>query len=109
MRPPPKPGRVRCINPRCNRTYKAEAHAEVVCSKCMKLCPIETKRYRALRRRRNHLRRYPHKWTPEKRDQLYRVFDRNWETLKRKLAAPGGPPANLDAFLKEMGMKDKAI
>ena len=96
--------RIPCINPRCNRTYKREGGmSEVVCNKCMKLCPAETKRYRYLRRRYNHSRRYPQKWTPEKLDQLYRLMDKNWARLKAKLQSPGGPTANFDEFRKEMG------
>jgi len=101
-----KADRIPCINPRCNRTYKREPGLnEVVCNKCMKLCPIETKRYRYLRRRYNHLRRYPHKWTTKKRDQLLDLMDANWERLKQKLNRPGGPPANFADFEKEMGWR----
>lgn len=96
--------RAPCINPNCGRTWKYEG-VEVICGKCFKLCPKERQRYRALKKRLNHARRYPQKWTPQKMDQLWNLFDRNWNNLKRKLQSPGGPPADFNDFEKEMGWK----
>lgn len=94
--------RAPCINPNCGRTWKYEG-CEVVCNKCMKLCPKERARYRWLRRRYNHLRRYPQKWSEAKVNQLFDLMDKNWAALKRKLHNPGGPPADFGEFKKEMG------
>lgn len=98
--------RIPCINPRCGRTWKRTPGDgnEAICNKCFKLCPVERRRYRALKRRINHARRYPHKWTDEKVDQLYRVFNRNWNRMKRRFNLPE-KPHGLEAFFEEMGWR----
>ena len=97
--------RVGCINPRCNRTFKREhPDDEIICGKCFKLCPVERRRYKALKRKVNQAKRWPHKWTDAKLDQLYRLFHKNWARMKRRFYEPE-KPMGLDSFLEEMNLK----
>lgn len=94
--------RAPCLNPNCGRTWKHEGH-EVICNRCFRLCPVERRRYKALKRRLNHAKRWPHKWTDAKLDQLYRLMDKNWARMKRRFYQPE-KPVGLDGFLEEMGL-----
>lgn len=98
--------RIPCINPRCGRTWPAEkcSGSEVICSKCFALQPDLRARYRRLSKLLRHSRRYPQKWTPQKLERLYDLFDANWSKLKMSFLMPDRP-IGLDVFLEEMGLK----
>ena len=98
--------RVSCINPRCRRTWPREKCGgnEVICSKCFALQPALRARYRRLMKMVRHSKRYPQKWTPQKLDRLYDLFDANWEKLKKSFTDPA-QPVGIEQFLDEMGLR----
>ena len=97
--------RIACVNPRCGRTFRyAEFPHGVICNKCFKLCPVELKVYRKLRRIWRYAERYPQKFPPERRARLARRLDRNWFRICKSFQKPE-EPVGLDGFLREIGLR----
>jgi hypothetical protein len=110
--------RVRCINPKCGRTFKREPGQpdsySVCCGKCWRLLPAKlTRRYKALRVRDRRIGRL----AKRKRTgifntahqlavmggQIDRLHDANWQAICA-FFRPVDKPQGLDAFLEEMNL-----
>lgn len=110
-----KPGRIPCLNPRCNRTAPAEKHAEgaeIVCQKCWKLTPKELRdRYASLKKRQKSVERLLKK-RPETDQKdlhfraIWRQMDINWGLIRAYWCASDAekPPEGLENFLESAGI-----
>lgn len=107
-----KPGRIRCINPRCNRTFKDEG-GEIICGKCWKMLPAELRNahkaaWRELRRWRKRITRTSDELQLDRLHRLEKMASNkvhlNWLHIKAHVITPDRPEG-LDPFLEEIGLK----
>lgn len=107
--------RTPCINPRCNRTYKSEDGGEVICGKCFRVLPSETRNFhrRIWREIRKWRRRITRSSDPLEIEKMHRIevrlvlnLNRHWDAdIKTYFLAPQRPEG-LESFLEEMGLKE---
>jgi hypothetical protein len=111
------PGRIPCLNPRCNRTAPAEKFPgceEIICGKCWKLLPKRVRdRYRWLnqqeRRMLRHIERRVAKGEISRgliatvESRVGPLKESNWAEIRGFFLEPD-KPEGLDAFLEEMGL-----
>lgn len=107
-----KPGRIRCINPRCRRTFKDDG-GEVICGTCFKMLPAELRNehrryWRELRKWRKRITRTSDEL---KIARMHRIADRwsslihaNWRRIRAHVITPDRPEG-LDPILEELGLK----
>lgn len=105
-----KPGRIPCINPRCNRTAAAEKHPdseEIICYQCWKRTPRELRdRYFQLRKREKQIEKMLRKRgenDPEKHHfrAVWEQMNLNWRSIRAYYCSPdaNSPPEGLETFM----------
>lgn len=110
-----KPGRIPCLNPRCNRTGSPEKLpncTSIVCYQCWKKTPKAfTERYKSLKKRERSLQRMLKKRpetheNPHIFDRIWWQMDVNWARIRAYWTAPEpeSPPEGLESFLEEVGL-----
>ncbi len=107
-----KPGRIPCINPRCNRTVDAAKYTpgtQIVCHKCWKLLPaVLAARYRQLKKRYRKLIRHHEKRgnasIAQSIELAEKLLDQNWHDIWQYFNQPL-KPQGLDNFLEEMNLR----
>lgn len=112
LAPPPPPGRLACVNPRCWRTFskeKNEGYSEIVCGTCYKSVPEIRRERRELQALRRKTERGRRSRGDEKTDEALRRIDwrlhMSWTRMVGFFTAPE-KPEGLETFLEEMGWKE---
>ncbi|MAZ85799.1 MAG: hypothetical protein CML31_05250 [Rhizobiales bacterium] len=111
-----KPGRIPCINPRCNRTAPADKYEdgdEIICGKCRRSLPSAmNRRFMKHRRAFDRLdrmrkqKKYAGRVHQINRMQwiCHRIITEVWADMKSYFREPDRPEG-IDNFLDEMGMR----
>ena len=97
-----KPGRIPCINPRCNRTADATKYPNttaIICQKCWKLLPSEMRQKE--KRTKSIIRKLERRGRNASaiRMRNWQVWDDIWDYFNKPKE-----PEGLDNFLKEIGL-----
>lgn len=115
--PVTKPGRIPCINPRCNRTAPAEKYepgTEIICGKCFKALPTELKAdhrrcWREINKWRRRIARTSDEIKIQRMNDLVNRWgfrlDANWRKVRAHIIEPDRP-SGIDTFMREMGLND---
>ncbi|EHK57727.1 hypothetical protein [Allomesorhizobium alhagi] len=106
--------RIRCINPRCRRTFAAGKHSgEIICGKCFRILPEATRKehrgyWREIRKWDRRITRTGDEIKVRRmravRDTLSVRLNLHWDTYIKALFLAPDKPEGLDAFLEELGM-----